>query len=60
MSKPNEDIFKYVIDVLGTNEFYFFDDTLNNIISARNLGIDAHQTTGDNIEKCLRLIHKIK
>lgn len=58
MSKPHEDIFEYVIDTLGTNEFYFFDDSSKNIVVAKSLGIDAHQTTGEDIRKCLRLIRK--
>ena len=60
MSKPHEDIFRYVIDVFGTNEFYFFDDSRENIEAARSLGIYAYQTTGDDIKNCLRLIRQKK
>ena len=54
MSKPHEDIFRYVINELGTNQFHFFDDSLENIMVAKKLEINAHQTTGDDIIKCLR------
>ena len=59
MSKPHEDIYKYVIESLGTPDFYFFDDSLENITAAKKLGIHAHQTTGEDIVKCLRRIRRM-
>ena len=56
MVKPNEDIFRHVIDALGTNEFHFFDDSLKNIEVANSLGISAHQTTGKDIVKTISQI----
>lgn len=49
--KPNKDIYQQVIKDIGTNNFYFFDDTEENVISAKSLGISAYHTTGDNIEE---------
>ena len=60
MCKPYEDIYNYVIDSLGTNDFHFFDDSKVNVNAAINLGINAHLTTGENIGESLRLIHKKK
>ena len=60
MCKPYKDIYEYVIDDLGTNEFYFFDDSISNVNTAQGLGIDAYQTTGDNITKCMSLIRKLR
>ena len=56
MCKPNEDIFKYVINNLGTNEFHFFDDSIENIEAANKLGISGHLTTGEEITKYKSLI----
>ena len=52
MSKPNKKIFQKVINDLGTNRFYFFDDSIKNIEAAKNLGINAYNVTGENIEEC--------
>lgn len=49
MAKPDTDIYQAVIDELGTNNFYFFDDTLANVNEAKKLGIDAYQILGENI-----------
>ena len=56
MSKPHEDIYKYVIDELGTNNFYFFDDSKRNIEKAESLGIQAYQTTGEEIPKWIKVL----
>ena len=56
MSKPHDDIFKHVIEELGTSEFYFFDDSQKNVTAAHNLGISAHLTTGENINGVFKLI----
>ena len=55
MSKPHEDIYRHVIETLGTNDFHFFDDSEENIEAAEKLGILAHQVTGEDIKKCLKL-----
>lgn len=52
MAKPDEKIFQAVIADLGTNQFYFFDDSLRNIDMASSLGINAYNVTGENIEDC--------
>lgn len=52
MAKPNANIFRAVINDLGTNQFYFFDDSLNNTNMASSLGINAYNVTGDDIEDC--------
>lgn len=56
--KPDEDIYKCVIETLGTNDFYFFDDTNENIETARKLGINAYQVTGNSIKNCFTRILK--
>lgn len=48
MCKPDEEIFKYVIDELTPN-FYFLDDSKKNIETAQKLGIHGIQITGDEI-----------
>ena len=60
MSKPSKEIFEHVINVLGTNDFTFVDDSENNIKAAREAGIsNPVQSTGENINgnitKILRL-----
>lgn len=50
MAKPSAKIFQAVINDLGTNQFYFFDDSLKNINMASSLGINAYNVTGENIE----------
>lgn len=50
-AKPDKEIFEYVIKELGTNDFNFFDDSIENVNSAKRLGINAYQTTGENIKK---------
>lgn len=52
MAKPDKEIFEKVINELGTNDFYFFDDSMKNITSANSLGIDAYNVTGDTIKDC--------
>ena len=54
MSKPDIKIFETVITDLGTNEFYFFDDSVKNIEAANTLGINAYNVTGENIEDCFQ------
>lgn len=49
MAKPETDIYKKVIDRLGTRDFYFFDDTSANVEEAKRLGIDAYQVNGNTI-----------
>ena len=58
MSKPNEDIYNFVIKELGTNKFHFFDDSTENVIAAEKLGINVHLTTGEDIAKCIKLIKR--
>ena len=53
-AKPEKEIYQKVINTLGTNQFYFFDDSLDNINAALSLGINAYQTTGDEMQKVLR------
>lgn len=56
MSKPNKEIFEHVINVLGTNDFTFIDDSSKNIETAIEAGItNPIQSTGENITKILRL-----
>ena len=52
MTKPNEDIFEYLLNKynLKTDECIFIDDNLNNVTTARNLGINAYQFDG-NVSK---------
>ena len=49
MSKPDEKIFKHVIDSLGTTNTYFLDDSIKNIEAAQRLGIKGIQITGKEI-----------
>ena len=49
-AKPDIKIYQKVIDDLGTNKFYFFDDSMKNVNSALSLGIDAVNVTGENIK----------
>lgn len=48
MLKPDEDIFRHVLDVLGVApaELLFLDDNQLNVDGARALGIDAHLAQG--------------
>lgn len=53
MRKPNEDIFKFVLDDSGiiASETLFIDDLYNNIATAANLGFKIHQLLpGEKIE----------
>lgn len=52
-AKPDLKIYEYVINELGTNDFYFFDDSHRNIQNALYLGINAHQITGEDIKKLI-------
>ena len=56
--KPDPEIYKEVRKELGTNDFYFFDDSRTNIKAAAELGIKAYRTTGHNIQDTMQLIHK--
>lgn len=59
--KPDSKIYKDVIEELGTNDFYFFDDSPINVDSASKLGIKAFMVTGDTINECFskRMIKKL-
>lgn len=57
-AKPDPKIFQKVIQELGTNNFYFFDDNEENILTAKELGIDAYNVTGDTIKECF--VKKLK
>ena len=50
MSKPDKEIFKHIIDALGTTNIYFLDDSSKNIEAAQSLGIQGIQITGDKID----------
>lgn len=50
MSKPDKEIFKHIIDVLGTTNIYFLDDSSKNIEASQSLGIQGIQITGDKID----------
>lgn len=56
LAKPDKRIYEAVINELGTNNFYFFDDNEINVKNAIDLGINAHIVTGDNINKCINKI----
>ena len=56
--KPDKEIYEEVIKELGTNDFYFFDDSKTNIESALELGIKAYKTTGNEINETMKLIYK--
>ena len=58
--KPDEEIYMDVINDLGTNDFYFFDNSSTNIKAAKQLGIKAFKTTGHNINETMELIYKQK
>lgn len=60
-AKPDSKIYKMVIEELGTNNFYFFDDSPINVDSASKLGIKAFTVTGDTINECFskRMIKKL-
>ena len=53
MIKPNDDIYKYVINKLNTKpeNIYFFDDNKDNIDGAIRNGINAYQVTGKTVKK---------
>ena len=53
-SKPDNVIYESVINELGTNRFYFFDDSSENVLSAQSCGIDAYQVTGNSIKECFQ------
>ncbi len=56
LAKPDKKIYEAVIKELGTNDFYFFDDSPINIESAKRLGINAYNVTGDNITEPIKKI----
>jgi FMN phosphatase YigB (HAD superfamily) len=45
MTKPNEDIFLYVVNEKDAGEFFFLDDKATNIAGAKKTGIQAMQFT---------------
>lgn len=61
-SKPDKEIFKSVINKLGTNDFYFFDDSIDNVRTAKSEGIKSYQVTGNTIKTCFqkKLEYKIQ
>lgn len=61
MIKPDKKIYNEVIKKIGTSNFYFFDDTEENVKEALNLGINAYQVTGESIkQKVLKNIGGIR
>lgn len=54
--KPSKEIYIDVINKLKckSNEIVFYDDKLENIKAARELGINAFQVTGDNIKSYIK------
>jgi len=56
--KPEPEIYNDVINELGTNDFFFFDDSSTNINAAKELGIKAYKTTGHDINDTMKLINK--
>lgn len=56
LAKPDKRIYEAVINELETKNFYFFDDNEINVKNAKELGINAHVVTGDNIDKCMTKI----
>ena len=62
MIKPNDDIYKYVINKLNTKpeNIYFFDDNKDNIDGAIRNGINAYQVTGKTVKKVVEgILNKI-
>ena len=58
MIKPNDDIYKYVINKLNTKpeNIYFFDDNKENVDGAIRNGINAYQVTGETVKKVVEEI----
>lgn len=56
--KPDKEIYEEVINDLGTNDFYFFDNSKSNIEAAKEMGIKAFETTGHDINETMKLIYK--
>lgn len=54
--KPDSQIYKEVINKLNINPqyIYFFDDVLDNVKSAQELGIKAYCVTGNNIKEKIK------
>lgn len=57
LRKPNKDIYEFVIEAAGIvpNEAYFFDDKPENLIEAKNLGINTVLVDRDIFLQDLRL-----
>lgn len=60
--KPDENIYKYVINEINDNPKYmcFFDDKPENVNSAKRCGMNAIQTTGYNIEESIKTAEQLK
>lgn len=58
--KPSKDIYLKVIDKLNceANKIIFFDDNKKNVNGAKLVGINAYQSTGENIKKIFDKIIK--
>lgn len=54
--KPDKAIYKQVIETLGVEpeNIYFFDDLEENVLGARELGIQAYCVTGETIKEKLK------
>lgn len=57
MLKPEDSIYKYVIDKIGDDpkEMCFFDDKIENVESAKRNGMNAIQTTGNTLENNIKI-----
>jgi len=55
MLKPHSNIYENVIETLQCkpSDIYFFDDSLKNVIGAKNCGINAFQVTGNEIKELM-------
>lgn len=61
-SKPNPEIFKYVLEdsCLNAAETLFIDDTLENVLSARNAGINSLSFEPERFDRFVRWIGSVK
>lgn len=57
--KPDKDFYREVVNTLGTNDFYFFDDRQRNVNAALNWGINGIRTTGEEIGQAFKKIKDI-